>query len=93
MANTGNEPSVAVDKVKQGSGDYSSNAAAGMHDDMIETGILDPVKITHSVLRAVASIDGPMIATEAMVAEIMEDKPAMGGILDVGSMGGVGGVI
>ncbi|EPH1945908.1 chaperonin GroEL [Pseudomonas aeruginosa] len=87
VANAGDEPSVVVDKVKQGSGNYGFNAATGVYGDMIEMGILDPAKVTRSALQAAASIGGLMITTEAMVAEIMEDKPAMGG------MGGMGGMM
>ncbi|HBO5556792.1 TPA: chaperonin GroEL [Pseudomonas aeruginosa] len=93
VANAGDEPSVVVDKVKQGSGNYGFNAATGVYGDMIEMGILDPAKVTRSALQAAASIGGLMITTEAMVAEIMEDKPAMGGMPDMGGMGGMGGMM
>ncbi|MCR8052795.1 chaperonin GroEL [Pseudomonas aeruginosa] len=93
VANAGDEPSVVVDKVKQGSGNYGFNAATGVYGDMIEMGILDPAKVTRSALLAAASIGGLMITTEAMVAEIVEDKPAMGGMPDMGGMGGMGGMM
>ncbi|MCO2625357.1 chaperonin GroEL [Pseudomonas aeruginosa] len=93
VANAGDEPSVVVDKVKQGSGNYGFNAATGVYGDMIEMGILDPAKVTRSALQAAASIGGLMITTEAMVAEIVEDKPAMGGMPDMGGMGGMGGMM
>ena len=93
VANAGDEPSVVVDKVKQGSGNYGFNAAIGVYGDMIEMGILDPAKVTRSALQAAASIGGLMITTEAMVAEIVEDKPAMGGMPDMGGMGGMGGMM
>lgn len=93
VANAGDEPSVVVDKVKQGSGNYGFNAATGVYGDMIEMGILDPAKVTRSALQAAASIGGLMITTEAMVAEIVKDKPAMGGMPDMGGMGGMGGMM
>ncbi|EPH0592053.1 chaperonin GroEL [Pseudomonas aeruginosa] len=93
VANAGDEPSVVVDKVKQGSGNYGFNAATGVYGDMIEMGILDPAKVTRSALQAAASIGGLMITTEAMVAEIVEDKPAMGGMPDMGGMGSMGGMM
>ncbi|HBO9236761.1 TPA: chaperonin GroEL, partial [Pseudomonas aeruginosa] len=65
VANAGDEPSVVVDKVKQGSGNYGFNAATGVYGDMIEMGILDPAKVTRSALQAAASIGGLMITTEA----------------------------
>ena len=92
VANAGGEPSVVVDKVKQGSGNFGFNAATDTYGDMIEMGILDPAKVTRTALQAAASIGGLMITTEAMVAEIVEDKPA-GGMPDMGGMGGMGGMM
>ncbi|WP_421682252.1 chaperonin GroEL [Stutzerimonas urumqiensis] len=92
VANAGGEPSVVVDKVKQGSGNYGFNAATDEYGDMIEMGILDPAKVTRSALQAAASIGGLMITTEAMVAEIVEDKPAPA-MPDMGGMGGMGGMM
>ncbi len=91
-ANAGDEPSVVADKVKQGSGNYGYNAATGEYGDMIEMGILDPAKVTRSALQAAASIGGLMITTEAMVAELPEEKGA-GGMPDMGGMGGMGGMM
>ncbi|MGE8191282.1 chaperonin GroEL, partial [Pseudomonas sp. NPDC086278] len=93
VANSGDEPSVVVDKVKQGSGNYGYNAATGEYGDMIEMGILDPAKVTRSALQAAASIASLMITTEAMIAEIKEDGPAGGGMPDMGGMGGMGGMM
>jgi chaperonin GroEL len=92
VANAGDEPSVVVDKIKQGSGNYGFNAATGEYGDMIEMGILDPAKVTRSALQAAASIGGLMVTTEAMVAEVADDKagPAMP---DMGGMGGMGGMM
>ena len=92
VSNAGGEPSVVVDKVKQGSGNFGFNAATDTYGDMIEMGILDPAKVTRSALQAAASIGGLMITTEAMVADIPEDKaaPAMP---DMGGMGGMGGMM
>ncbi|PAU56640.1 chaperonin GroL [Pseudomonas sp. PIC25] len=92
VANAGDEPSVVVDKVKQGSGNFGFNAATGEYGDMIEMGILDPAKVTRSALQAASSIGGLMITTEAMVAEIQEDKPAPA-MPDMGGMGGMGGMM
>ncbi|MBB6341486.1 chaperonin GroEL [Pseudomonas fluvialis] len=92
VANAGGEPSVVVDKVKQGAGNFGFNAATDTYGDMIEMGILDPAKVTRTALQAAASIGSLMITTEAMVAEIVEDKPA-GGMPDMGGMGGMGGMM
>jgi chaperonin GroEL len=92
VSNAGGEPSVVVDKVKQGSGNYGFNAATDTYGDMIEMGILDPAKVTRSALQAAASIGSLMITTEAMIADIVDDKaaPAMP---DMGGMGGMGGMM
>lgn len=91
VANSGDEASVVLDKVKQGKGNYGYNAATSEYGDMIEFGIIDPAKVTRSALQAAASIAGLLITTEAIVAELPEDKaaPAMP---DMGGMGGMGGM-
>ena len=93
VANAGEEPSVVADSVKKGSGNYGYNAATGVYGDMIEMGILDPAKVTRTALQAAGSIAGLMITTEAMVADLPEDKPAAGGGHDMGGMGGMGGMM
>jgi len=91
VANAGEEPSVIVNKVKEGSGSFGYNAASGEFGDMLEFGILDPTKVTRSALQNAASIAGLMITTEAMVAEApKKDEPAAAGGL--GGMGGMGGM-
>jgi chaperonin GroEL len=90
VANAGEEPSVIADKVKQGSGNFGYNAATGEFGDMLEMGILDPAKVTRTALQAAGSIAGLMITTEAMVADLPEDKPAAP---DMGGMGGMGGMM
>ena len=90
VANAGEEPSVILNKVKEGSGNFGYNAANGQFGDMVEFGILDPTKVTRSALQNAASIAGLMITTEAMVAELpKKDEPAMPG---GGGMGGMGGM-
>ena len=92
VANAGEEPSVIVNKVKEGTGSYGYNAANGEFGDMLQFGILDPTKVTRSALQNAASIAGLMITTEAMVAEApKKDEPAMGGA-GMGGMGGMGGM-
>jgi len=77
VQNAGGEPSVVVNEVKAKDGNYGYNAANDTYGDMVEMGILDPTKVTRSALQHAASIAGLMIITEAMVAEIKEDAPAM----------------
>jgi chaperonin GroEL len=90
-ANAGDEPSVVLNKVAEGKGNYGYNAATGEYGDMIEMGILDPTKVTRSALQNAASVASLIITTEAMVAELPKEAPAMGGG-DMGGMGGMGGM-
>ncbi|WP_372018244.1 chaperonin GroEL [Pseudoxanthomonas sp. 10H] len=90
VTNAGEEPSVIVNQVKAGSGNFGYNAANGEFGDMVQFGILDPTKVTRTALQNAASIAGLMITTEAMVAEApKKDEPAMPG---AGGMGGMGGM-
>ncbi|MFA7444022.1 MAG: chaperonin GroEL [Lysobacteraceae bacterium] len=90
VANAGEEPSVIVNKVKEGEGNFGYNAATAEFGDMIAFGILDPTKVTRSALQHAASVAGLAITTEAVVAEVpKKDEPAMPG---GGGMGGMGGM-
>ena len=92
VANAGDEPSVVVNEVVKGKGNYGYNAANGTYGDMVEMGVLDPTKVTRSALQNAASVAGLMLTTDCMVAELAEDKPAGGGMPDMGGMGGMGGM-
>ncbi|MCW0453710.1 chaperonin GroEL [Xanthomonas sacchari] len=92
VTNAGEEPSVILNKVKEGSGNFGYNAANGEFGDMVAFGILDPTKVTRSALQNAASIAGLMITTEAMVAEApKKEEPAAPGGMG-GGMGGMGGM-
>ncbi len=94
VANAGEEGSVVLNQVCTKDGNYGYNAGTGEYGDMIAMGILDPTKVTRVARQHAASIASLMITTEAMVAEMPEDKPAMpmpGG--DMGGMGGMGGMM
>ena len=78
-ANSGDEPSVVLNKVAQGTGNFGYNASTGEYGDMVEMGILDPTKVTRTALQNAASIAGLMITTEAMVAEAPKKEAAGGG--------------
>lgn len=91
VKNAGGEPSVVVNKVLEGSGNFGYNAGTDTYGDMIEMGVLDPAKVTRSALQHAASIAGLMLTTDCMIAEIPEEnKPAMP---DMGGMGGMGGMM
>ncbi len=91
VANAGQEASVIVNKIKEGTGSYGYNASTEEFGDMIEMGILDPTKVTRTALQNASSIAGLMITTEAMVAELpkKEEHHHAGG----GDMGGMGGMM
>ena len=89
VINAGEEASVVVNKVLEGSGNFGYNAANGEYGDMIEMGILDPTKVTRTALQNAASVAGLMLTTECMVAEAPKpDTPPAG----MGGMGGMGGM-
>jgi chaperonin GroEL len=93
VQNAGVEPSVVVNNVAAGKGNYGYNAANETYGDMIEMGILDPTKVTRSALQNAASVAGLMLTTDCMVADLpKDDAPAMGGG-DMGGMGGMGGMM
>jgi chaperonin GroEL len=88
VANAGDEPSVVINKVLEGSGNFGYNAGTSEYGDMVAMGVLDPTKVTRTALQNAASIAGLMLTTDCMVAELpKDDKPAMP---DMGDMGGMG---
>ena len=90
VANAGEEPSVVVNKVVEGKGNFGYNAASGEYGDMVAMGVLDPTKVTRTALQNAASVAGLMLTTDCMVAELAEEKPAMPA--GMGGMGGMGGM-
>ena len=88
VANAGGEPSVVINKVLEGKGNFGFNAANDTYGDMLDMGILDPTKVTRTALQNAASVAALMLTTECMVAEAPKDEsaPAMPG----GGMGGMG---
>jgi chaperonin GroEL len=91
VQNAGGDPSVVLNAVAEGKGNYGYDAATGEYGDMIALGILDPTLVTRYALQNAASVSGLLLTTEAMVAEApKEDAPAMP---DMGGMGGMGGMM
>ena len=91
VANAGGEPSVVLNKVAEGEGNFGFNAATDEYGDMVAMGILDPTKVTRTALQNAASVAGLMITTEAMVAEMPKEEAV--GAPDMGGMGGMGGMM
>ncbi|MDQ3197265.1 MAG: chaperonin GroEL [Pseudomonadota bacterium] len=95
VANAGDEPSVVLNKVAEGKGNFGYNAATGEYGDLVEMGVLDPTKVTRYALQNAASVAGLILTTAAMVAELPEDKPGLAGGMGGGGMGcmvGMGGM-
>ncbi len=93
-SNAGDEPSVVINKVVEGKGNFGYNAATSQYGDMVEMGVLDPTKVTRCALQNAASVAGLILTTDAMVAESpKEDAGHAGhGHGDMGGMGGMGGM-
>jgi chaperonin GroEL len=90
-ANAGDEPSVVLNKVAEGKGNYGYNAASGEYGDLVEMGVLDPTKVTRYALQNAASVAGLILTTDAMVAESPKEEGGHGGH-GHGGMGGMGGM-
>ncbi|MBE7516689.1 MAG: chaperonin GroEL [Chloracidobacterium sp.] len=88
-ANAGQEGAVIVEKVAAGEGPFGFNAASEQYEDLVAAGVIDPAKVTRTALQNAASIAGLMLTTEAMIADIPEEKgDPMAGM--GGGMGGMG---
>ena len=91
VANSGGEPSVVLNKVLDGKGNFGFNAQTEEYGDLVKMGILDPTKVVRTALQNASSIAGLLITTEATVAEKpkKDDGPAM----PPGGMGGMDGMM
>lgn len=76
-ANAGLEGAVIINKVKESAPGTGFNAATEEYVDMVDNGILDPVKVTRSALQNATSVASTLLTTESAVATIKEDTPAM----------------
>jgi chaperonin GroEL len=90
VANTGDEPSVVVNKVVEGKGNFGFNAQTHAYGDLVEMGVVDPTKVARFALQNASSVASLMLTTEAMVAESPKDEKPMGGGGGMGGMGGMG---
>jgi chaperonin GroEL len=93
VSNAGDEPSVVLNKVVEGKGNYGYNAGTSEYGDLVQMGVLDPTKVTRCALQNAASIAGLILTTDAMVAEAPKDDEGghaghgHGGMGDMGGMG------
>ncbi len=94
VSNAGYEPSIIVERIRQeGSGHFGFDAKNGVYCNLVQAGIIDPVKVTRCALQNAASIAGLLLTTEAVIADIPSEKkempmPPMGG-----GMGGMPGMM
>jgi chaperonin GroEL len=89
-ANAGDEPSVVMNKVAEGQGNFGYNAASGEYGDLVQMGVLDPTKVVRTALQNAASVAGLILTTDAMVAESPKEESHAGHAH--GGMGGMGGM-
>ena len=84
VANAGVEPSVVVNAVANGEGNYGFNAQTSEYGDMVAMGVLDPTRVTRTALQNAASVASLILTTDCMIGDLPEDKqpvaPAMGGM-------------
>jgi chaperonin GroEL len=74
--NSGDEPSVVLQKVVEGEGNFGYNAATGKYGDLVAMGVLDPAKVTRTALQNAASIAGLILTTDCMIARAPETPEA-----------------
>ena len=78
--NAGVEGAIVIGKIRENpSPSFGYNAATDVYEDLIESGVIDPAKVTRSALQNAASIAGLMLTTEAMICDIPEKKSAPSG--------------
>lgn len=87
VVNAGKEGAVIVQKVREGKGDFGYNARTDTFENLFETGVIDPAKVTRVALENAASIAGMMLTTECVIADKKEEQPAAA----MPNMGGMGG--
>jgi len=89
--NSGVEGSIVVNKIMENKSEtYGFDAQTEDYVDMLDKGIVDPAKVVRAALQDAASVAGLLVTTEAMVAEVPKDQPAMPAM--PGGGGGMGGM-
>lgn len=78
-ANAGQEPSIVLNKVKEGKDDFGFNAAADEYENLLKAGVLDSAKVVRIALQNAASVAGMLLTMEAAIAEKPEKKQLAGG--------------
>ena len=86
MNNAGLEGAVVVNEVRNGKGDFGYNARTDKYENLFETGVIDPAKVTRVALENAASIAGMFLTTECVIAEKKEEVPAAPAAPGMGGM-------
>ncbi len=89
VINSGKEGAVVVQKVRDGKADYGYNARTDKYENLYETGVIDPAKVTRVALENAASIAGMFLTTECVITDIKEDNPSPQMPMGGGGMGGM----
>ena len=76
VSNAGKEGAVVVQKVREGKDDFGYNARTDQYENLYETGVIDPAKVTRVALENAASIAGMFLTTECVITDKKEDNPA-----------------
>jgi chaperonin GroEL len=87
VANAGLEGSVVVDKVKSEKGNFGFNADTEKYENLVESGVIDPTKVTRIAIENAASVAALLLTTEATIVEKPEEKKSMPGMPPGGGMG------
>jgi len=88
VANAGLDGAVVVQKVREGKNDFGYNARTDRYENLFESGVIDPTKVTRVALENASSIAGMILTTECVMVDIKEDNPAPmpGGAPGMGGM-------
>lgn len=93
VTNCGGEASVVVNRVKEGTGAFGYNARTDKFEDLIESGVIDPTKVSRVALENAASVSGLLLTTEVTIVEKPEENAGGHGHPEMGGMGGMGGMM
>ena len=92
--NAGHEGSIIVQKVRESKNAHEGfNAQSEKYENLVKAGVIDPTKVVRTALQNAGSIASLLLTTEALVAELPEEKSAAPAAPDMGGMGGMGGMM
>lgn len=89
VANAGLDGAVVVQKVREGKGDFGYNARTNKYENLLQSGVIDPTKVTRVALENASSIAGMVLTTECVMVDEKEENPAPAANPGMGGMGGM----